>query len=254
MAALPAADACPNRRIPNPPSANPQSRARRCSPSPTAPSRTASIVLRDGKIAALGANVPSPPAPRSSTPAAGSSQPGDHRRALAHRLDAINEGGTTVSSMTNRGRARPDRHQHLPRPRGRPHVANVLHGSANPIGGKNTVIKLRWGKTRAGGPGLRGRDARGSSSRSARTRRTCAVRRRHAAPLPRQPARRRVRHPRRLHARQGVPEGVAGVREGEGRPGGRAGAAPRPPARAAGRDARGASASRTRTPTAPTRC
>jgi imidazolonepropionase-like amidohydrolase len=28
-------------------------------------------------------------------------------------------------------------------------VANILHGSANPIGGKNAVIKLRWGKTRA---------------------------------------------------------------------------------------------------------
>ena len=28
-------------------------------------------------------------------------------------------------------------------------TANVLHGSANPIGGKNAVIKLRWGKTRA---------------------------------------------------------------------------------------------------------
>jgi imidazolonepropionase-like amidohydrolase len=28
-------------------------------------------------------------------------------------------------------------------------VANVLHGSANPIGGKNAVIKLRWGRTRA---------------------------------------------------------------------------------------------------------
>ena len=27
--------------------------------------------------------------------------------------------------------------------------ANILHGSANPIGGKNVVIKLRWGKTRA---------------------------------------------------------------------------------------------------------
>ncbi|HET7618218.1 MAG TPA: amidohydrolase family protein, partial [Vicinamibacterales bacterium] len=27
-------------------------------------------------------------------------------------------------------------------------TANVLHGSANPIGGKNAVIKLRWGKTR----------------------------------------------------------------------------------------------------------
>ena len=29
-------------------------------------------------------------------------------------------------------------------------VANVLHGSANPIGGKNQVIKLRWGKNAKG--------------------------------------------------------------------------------------------------------
>src|SRR5438093_986812 len=28
-------------------------------------------------------------------------------------------------------------------------LANILHGSANPIGGKNYVIKLRWGRTRA---------------------------------------------------------------------------------------------------------
>src|SRR5207247_636602 len=28
-------------------------------------------------------------------------------------------------------------------------TANVLHGSANPIGGKNQVIKLRWGLPRA---------------------------------------------------------------------------------------------------------
>src|SRR5690606_37438933 len=28
-------------------------------------------------------------------------------------------------------------------------TANVLHGSANPIGGKNAVIKLRWGAKKA---------------------------------------------------------------------------------------------------------
>ena len=27
-------------------------------------------------------------------------------------------------------------------------TANILHGSANPIGGKTLVIKLRWGKDR----------------------------------------------------------------------------------------------------------
>src|SRR5206468_2141012 len=35
-------------------------------------------------------------------------------------------------------------------------VANVLHGSANPIGGKNQVIKLRWGKPRAEDFGFEG--------------------------------------------------------------------------------------------------
>ena len=29
-------------------------------------------------------------------------------------------------------------------------TANVLHGSANAIGGKNAVIKLRWGKDATG--------------------------------------------------------------------------------------------------------
>ena len=37
-------------------------------------------------------------------------------------------------------------------------TANVLHGSANAIGGKNAVIKLRWGKD-AQGPAVRGRAA-----------------------------------------------------------------------------------------------
>jgi imidazolonepropionase-like amidohydrolase len=35
-------------------------------------------------------------------------------------------------------------------------TANILHGSANPIGGKNLVVKLRWGKSRAEDFGLAG--------------------------------------------------------------------------------------------------
>ena len=57
------------------------------------------------------------------------------------------------------------------------------------------------------------------------------------APLPDDAHGRRVRHPRRVHARQGVPEGVAGLREEQGAAG-RAAAAPRPAARAARRDPR----------------
>jgi len=29
-------------------------------------------------------------------------------------------------------------------------TSNILHGSANPIGGQNQVIKLRWGETMDG--------------------------------------------------------------------------------------------------------
>ncbi len=64
--------------------------------------------------------------------------------------DSINEGGTTVSSMTGiEDVFNPtdiDIYRDLA---GGLTTANVLHGSANPIGGKNYVIKLRWGKPHA---------------------------------------------------------------------------------------------------------
>jgi imidazolonepropionase-like amidohydrolase len=61
--------------------------------------------------------------------------------------DQVNEGSVSVSSMTGVGEALdpedPDIYHDLA---GGVTVANVLHGSANPIGGLNAVIKLRWGK------------------------------------------------------------------------------------------------------------
>ena len=64
--------------------------------------------------------------------------------------DSINEGGTTVSSMTGIedvfDPTDVDIYRELA---GGVTTANVLHGSANTIGGKNHVIKLRWGKPRA---------------------------------------------------------------------------------------------------------
>ena len=54
-------------------------------------------------------------------------------------------------------------------------TANVLHGSANAIGGKNQVIKLRWGKD-AEGLKFVGARRRASSSRSARTPSAAATR------------------------------------------------------------------------------
>ena len=108
------------------------------------------IVLRAGKIAAVGANV-AIPAGADVVDAAGKFvSPGiiDCHSHIA--ADSINEGGTTVSSMTGIEDVFDPTDVDIYRDlAGGVTTANVLHGSANPIGGKNYVIKLRWGKTRA---------------------------------------------------------------------------------------------------------
>jgi len=108
------------------------------------------ILLRAGKIAAVGTNV-SIPAGADVVDGTGKFvSPGiiDCHSHIA--ADSINEGGTTVSSMTGIedvfDPSDVDIYRDLA---GGVTTANVLHGSANPIGGKNYVIKLRWGKTRA---------------------------------------------------------------------------------------------------------
>ncbi len=83
-----------------------------------------------------------------------------------------------------------------------------------------------------------GRAARASSSPWARTSRASAGRRRPTRSGSRHAPGRRIRHPRRVHPREGLSQGLAGLRgEEEGRPG-RARAAPRSAARRAGRGAR----------------
>jgi imidazolonepropionase-like amidohydrolase len=108
------------------------------------------IVLRDGKIAAVGDNVTIPPGAEVIDTTGQFVTPGliDAHSHIAN--DAINEGGTTVSSMTGMEDVLDPTDVNIYRDlAGGLTVANVLHGSANPIGGKNQVIKLRWGKTRA---------------------------------------------------------------------------------------------------------
>jgi imidazolonepropionase-like amidohydrolase len=107
------------------------------------------IVLRNGKIAAVGTNV-SIPSGADVVDASGKFvSPGiiDCHSHIA--ADSINELATTVSSMTGiEDVFNPtdiDIYRDLA---GGLTVANVLHGSGNPIGGKNFVIKLRWGKPR----------------------------------------------------------------------------------------------------------
>src|SRR3954468_4201464 len=104
------------------------------------------IVLRDGKIAALGANLAVPAGAEVIDATGRFVSPGiiDCHSHIA--ADSINEGGTTVSSMTGIedvfDPTDVDVYRDLA---GGTTTANVLHGSANPTGGKNYVIKLRWG-------------------------------------------------------------------------------------------------------------
>jgi imidazolonepropionase-like amidohydrolase len=107
-----------------------------------------SILIRDGKIADVGANLK---APEGATVIDATGQyvmPGiiDCHSHIA--IDgSVNEGGMAVSSIANikdvLNPEDPDIYRDLA---GGVTAANILHGSANPIGGQTVVIKLRWGK------------------------------------------------------------------------------------------------------------
>ena len=108
------------------------------------------IVMRGGMIEAVGTNVAVPAGAQVIDAAGRFVSPGiiDAHSHIA--ADSINEGGTTVSSMTGVEDVLDPTDINIYRDlAGGLTAANVLHGSANPIGGKNAVIKLRWGKPRA---------------------------------------------------------------------------------------------------------
>jgi len=106
----------------------------------------ASVLVRDGTIAAVGADVS---APSGATVLDGRGMhvtPGiiDAHSHIA--ADAINEGSVAVSSMVGiRDVLDPDDESIYRAAAGGVTTANILHGSANPIGGRNAVIKMRWG-------------------------------------------------------------------------------------------------------------
>ncbi|HEX7283500.1 MAG TPA: amidohydrolase family protein [Vicinamibacterales bacterium] len=106
------------------------------------------IVLREGKIAAIGGPGTEIPSGADVVDAKGRFVTPGIIDAHSHiAAESINEGGTTVSSMTGIEDVLDPTDVSIYRDlAGGLTVANVLHGSANPIGGKNQVIKLRWGK------------------------------------------------------------------------------------------------------------
>ncbi|MDX1501922.1 MAG: amidohydrolase family protein [Thermoanaerobaculia bacterium] len=105
------------------------------------------VVVVDGKIAAVGADVAIPAGAEVIDVGGGSVIPGiiDAHSHIA--IDGgVNEGSLAVTAMVSIGDViDPDDVGIYRALAGGVTAANLLHGSANPIGGQNAVIKLRWG-------------------------------------------------------------------------------------------------------------
>jgi imidazolonepropionase-like amidohydrolase len=106
-----------------------------------------SILVRDGKISEVGTNIAAPAGANVIDATGLFVMPGiiDCHSHIAVQ-GGVNEGSVSDSSMANildvLNPADPDIYRDLA---GGVTVANVLHGSANAIGGQTVVIKLRWG-------------------------------------------------------------------------------------------------------------
>ncbi|HVW86890.1 MAG TPA: amidohydrolase [Bryobacteraceae bacterium] len=106
-----------------------------------------SILLQNGKIAAIGEKVLAPPGATIIDGAGKYVMPGIidcHSHIMA---EAINEGSVSVSSMVGMSDVlNPEDIAVYRALAGGVTTANILHGSANSIGGKTIVMKMRWGK------------------------------------------------------------------------------------------------------------
>ena len=107
-----------------------------------------SILIRDGKIAQVGTGLKAPSGATVIDATGEYVMPGiiDCHSHIA--IDGgVNEGGTSVSSMARIPDVlNPDDVNIFRDLAGGVTAANILHGSANSIGGQTIVIKLRWGK------------------------------------------------------------------------------------------------------------
>ena len=109
------------------------------------------ILIKDGKIAAVGSNVKAPSDARVIDATGQFVSPGiiDCHSHIA--VDgSVNEGSVSVSSMVNIADVINSDDVSIFRDlAGGVTTANILHGSANAIGGQTIVIKLRWGQPAA---------------------------------------------------------------------------------------------------------
>lgn len=106
-----------------------------------------SVLIRDGKIAEVGEKIMAPAGATVIDATGKYLMPGiiDCHSHIA--ADSINEGAVSVSSMVGiEDVLNPDDIDIYRALAGGVTTANILHGSANSIGGKCTVLKMRWGK------------------------------------------------------------------------------------------------------------
>ena len=105
-----------------------------------------SILIRNGKIAEVGTDV-SVPGGAHVIDAEGQYVMPGIIDAHTHIAGGFNEGSVNVSAMTGvHDIINPDDVNIYRALAGGVTSVNVLHGSANPIGGQNAVLKLRWGQ------------------------------------------------------------------------------------------------------------
>ncbi|MFN2315746.1 MAG: amidohydrolase family protein [Gemmatimonadales bacterium] len=105
------------------------------------------LLLRDGKIAAIGQNLNAPAGATVIDATGKFVMPGiidPHSHLMA---DAINEGSLSVTSMTRIEDVLNPTHVGIYRAlAGGVSLINILHGSANTIGGQSATVKLKWGR------------------------------------------------------------------------------------------------------------
>ena len=105
------------------------------------------ILIRDGKIARIGKNLTAGGGAKTIDATGKFVTPGiidAHSHAM---MDAINEGSLAVTSMTRiRDVLNPGDIAIYRALAGGVTAANLLHGSANPIGGQNSTVKFKYGK------------------------------------------------------------------------------------------------------------
>src|SRR5204862_4968230 len=105
------------------------------------------VLLRNQKIAAIGKNLKAPENARIIDGTGKFVMPGIIDCHSHSMLDTINENTLAVTSMVRTAdvlnSTDPDLYRQLA---GGVTTLNLLHGSANPIGGLNTVVKIKYGR------------------------------------------------------------------------------------------------------------